>query len=70
MFRRLIMAIFRFYMNHLTVVIQTYMYIWATYMGKGGGKLGTRFCIRQNGWDVGCMEGSCCYQAMSRPYYR
>jgi len=35
MFRRLIMAIFRLYMNHL-VSSYTNIYIWATYMGKGG----------------------------------
>jgi len=41
MFRHLIMAIFRLYMNHLVssyTNIYIYIYIWATYMGKGGGK--------------------------------
>jgi len=53
MFRRLIMAIFRLYMNHL-VSSYTNIYIWATYMAKGvcGGKVGTRSRICQNGWDL------------------
>jgi len=39
MFRRLIMAIFMLYMNHL---ISSYpnIYLWATYMGKEGGVCG------------------------------
>jgi len=36
MFRRLIMDIFRLYLNHL-VSSYTNIYIWAAYMGKGGG---------------------------------
>jgi len=47
MFRRLIMATFRLYMNQLVssctiiymyvyIYIYIYIYIWATYMGKGG----------------------------------
>ena len=54
MFRRLIMAIFRLYMNHLvSSYTNIYIYIWATYIGKRGeGKVGTRYRICQNGWDV------------------
>ena len=38
MFRRLIMAIFRLYMKHLeSSYTNIYIYIWATYMGKGVG---------------------------------
>ena len=55
MFRRLIMAIFRLYMNHL-VSSYTNTYISMGYLygerGGGGGKFGTRSRICQNGGDV------------------
>jgi len=45
MFRRLIMAIFRLYMKYL---LSSYTkHTWAVYMGKGGGKVGTRSSICQ-----------------------
>jgi len=53
MFRRLIMAVFRLYMNHL-VRSYTNIYISMGYLyGEGrGGKVGTISRICQNGWDV------------------
>jgi len=50
MFRRLVIA--SSYTKHT----------WAVYMGKGGGKVGTRSRICKKGY----MEGPCCYQAMSK----
>jgi len=56
MFRRLIMTIFRLYMNHLvSSYTNIYIYISMGYLyGEGGvgGKVGTRSRICQNGWDV------------------
>jgi len=50
MFRRLIMVIFRLYMKYL---LSSYTkHVWAVYMGKGGGKVGTRCHICQKGWAV------------------
>ena len=48
MFRRLVMAIFRLYMKHI-VSSYTKTYIWATYVGLGGGKVGTRSRICPEG---------------------
>ena len=50
MFRRLKMAIFRLYVKYL---LNSYTkHIWAVYMGKGRGKVGTRSRICQKGWGV------------------
>ena len=50
MFRPLIMAIFRLYMKYL---LSSYTKrTWAVYMGKGGGKVGTRSRICEKGWAV------------------
>ena len=50
MFRRLIMAIFRLYMKYL---LSSYTkHTWAVYMGKVGGKVGTRSRICQKGCAV------------------
>ena len=50
MFRRLMMAIFRFYTKYL---LSSYTkHTWAVYMGKGGGKVGTRSRICQKCWAV------------------
>jgi hypothetical protein len=69
MFRCLIMAIFRLYMKHLvssyTKHIYIYIYIWATYVGQGGGKVDTRSRICPKGC-MGCRGGPCCYQSMSK----
>jgi len=50
MFRRLKMASFRLYMKYLLSSYTTQT--WAVYMGKGGGKVGTRSRICQKGWVV------------------
>jgi len=50
MFRRLVIAIFRLYMKYL---LSSYTKRkWAVYMGKGGGKVGTRSRICWKGWAV------------------
>ena len=49
MFRRLIMAIFRLYMKYFSSYTKR---TWAVYMGKGGGKVGTRSRICWKGWAV------------------
>ena len=50
MFRHLVMAIFKLYMKHL---VSSYTkHISATYIGKGGGKVGTRSRICPKGWMV------------------
>jgi len=48
MFRRLIMSIFRLYMKYL---LSSYTkHNWVAYMGKGGGKVGTRSRVCLKGW--------------------
>jgi len=47
MFRRLIMVIFRLYMKYL--LNSHKKHTWAVYMGRGGGKVGTRSRIYQKG---------------------
>jgi len=47
MFRRMIMAIFRLYMKYLLSSYANHVY-----MGKGGGKVGTRSRICQEVWAV------------------
>ena len=50
MFRRLLMATFRLYMDYL---LSTYTkHTWDVYMGYGGGKVGTRSRICQKVWAV------------------
>jgi len=51
MFRLLIMAIFRLYMNHL-ISSCTNIYMSYLYGEEGEGKVGTRSRICQKGWDV------------------
>jgi len=55
MIRRLIMTIFRLYMNHLIsscTNIYIYIYMGYLYRERGGGKVGTRYRICQSGWYV------------------
>ena len=54
MFRHLIMAIFRLYMNHLvSSYTNIYIYIYGLLIWwRGGCKVGTRSRICQNGWDM------------------
>ena len=50
MFGLLIIASFRLYMKYL---LSSYTkHTWAIYMGKGGGKVGTRPRICRKGWGV------------------
>ena len=51
MFRRLVMDIFRLYMEHFSKQLYKTC-IWATYMGLGGAKVGTRCRICPKGWMV------------------
>jgi len=54
-------------MNHL-VSSYTIIYIYGLLMWgrEGWGKMGTRSHMSERFGRVGCMEGLCCYQAMSK----
>jgi len=54
-FRRLTMAIFRLYMKYL---LRSYTkLIWAVYMGRVGGEVGTRSLICHRSWEVWVLGG-------------
>ena len=65
MFRRLIMAIFRLYTKHLVSSYTKHVYrllIW----GREGVKWARNLASALRIDGVGCIEGPCCYQAMSK----